>query len=244
MQVYIHKNAEETALALATCIAKEAEKSQRLFAMAISGGQTPEILFSVLAQHFIKKIRWENVHIFWVDERCVPPDDNQSNYKNAYIHWLSKISIPKENIHRIRGEDNPTDEAIRYGQEIKKVCNSASGYPVFDFILLGLGVDGHTASIFPGQEYLLTAKSICKTSVHPASAQKRISLSGKVINNALRVAFLVTGQEKKEIVKRVIYDNDPTLPASFVQPKKGKVYWFLDDYAAELIKGDFYKLIH
>jgi 6-phosphogluconolactonase len=148
--------------------------------------------------------------------------------------FLSKIDIPKENIHRIRGEDDPGKEAERYSGEVNEFTIQKNGFPFFNVMLLGLGEDGHTASIFPGNEKLFRSDKICVIAVHPKTGQKRISITGQVINNSSEIIFMVTGKNKSGIVNNIIGkgDDKKQFPASFVKPVQGKVVWYLDEGAA------------
>lgn len=212
---------------------KESVKNTKLFTIALSGGSTPEIVFKMLAENYAKSVPWEFVHFFWGDERCVPPDNTESNFGMTQRQLLSKIEIPSPNIHRIKGEDDPETEASRYSEEILLHTGKRDGIPVFDLILLGLGEDGHTASIFPGQLELMKSDKICDIAFHPVTFQKRITLTGGVINNAETVVFLVTGKKKEDIVEKILKNKpaDQNYPASYIVPVYGRLYWFLDKEA-------------
>ena len=218
-------------------IAIRAAGKKRRLTIALSGGSTPGLLFAFLGDHFSKSVPWENVHFFWVDERCVPPDDSDSNYGMTKVRLFDKISIPDENIHRIKGEDDPEKESDRYSGEISDSTLKHNGLPRFDIILLGLGEDGHIASVFPGSDYLFNSKKICVVTVHPVTRQNRITMTGGVINNAGLVVFLVTGKKKSEIVEKIINKNPSSIyyPASNVVPLYGKLIWYLDNEAAQLL---------
>ncbi len=209
------------------------------FTIALSGGSTPKLLFSVLGERFASSVNWHNVHFFWVDERCVPPDHPESNFGMTHKALLDKIDIPIGNIHRIRGEDDPEKEADRYSEEIKSHTLKRNGLPFFNIMLLGLGEDGHTASIFPGNEKLFLTDKICTSAVHPSTGQERITITGKVINNAANIIFIVTGKNKAGIVNNIIgqRDNKKQFPASYVKPFDGRVFWYLDEAAGSLIGG-------
>lgn len=224
-------------------IAKEILKltqnsSQPRFDIALSGGNSPKGLFKKISNKYSDTIPWSRIHFWWGDERCVPPTDNESNYKMANDYLLLNISIPEENIHRIRGEENPNNEAERYTTEIKENLNSRGEIPVFDLIILGLGGDGHTASIFPHQLELLEDEKICTVTEHPITAQKRITLTGSVINNANRIFFLVIGENKARRISEIMNDNKAAklLPAYYISPKNGDLIWFLDEPAASKIQ--------
>lgn len=215
----------------------ESEKIKTPFCVALAGGSTPEMLYSVMGDHFSKSVRWENVHFFWGDERCVPPDDPESNYGMAVRSLLAKIHIPESNIHRIRGEYDPEKEASTYSRKIEDYTLTRAGLPVFDLIMLGLGEDGHTASIFPADNILLESDRIYAVASHPVTMQKRITLTMRVINNAERVTFLVTGRHKADIVERILNKRSSAqnLPASRIVPVNGELIWFLDKEAAFLL---------
>lgn len=214
----------------------ESATNKRPFTVALSGGSTPELLFSVLSNNFSGYATWKHVQFFWGDERCVPPDDPESNYGMTKRLFLDKIKIPPANIHRIMGEENPAEEVVRYSNEIVHFTREREGLPQFDLIILGLGEDGHTASIFPGNYKLLNSDKICEIAIHPVSSRLRITITGRVINNAEKVVFLVTGANKAGIVSAII-ENQGTVdyPAAHIEPRTGVLKWYLDDAAAKLI---------
>jgi len=216
----------------------ESAKMKSYLTIALSGGSTPELLFSLLGDNFSKSTPWEYVHFFWVDERCVPPDNDNSNYGMTQRTLFKKILIPAKNIHRIMGEADPEQEALRYSGEISEFTEKRGGLPLFDFVILGLGEDGHTASIFSGHEELFHSDKICEVTVHPVTKQKRITLTGRVINNADSVIFMVTGKKKARIVEKIIYKNKSSVnfPASQIQPPYGVLRWLLDEDSASLLK--------
>lgn len=213
------------------------DSSQGMFDIALSGGNSPKGLFEKLSSKYKDAIPWERIRFWWGDERCVPPSDEQSNYKMTVDFLLSKISIPEANIQRIRGEEAPEMEAKRYAKALKDTLQLRDGLPVFDLIILGLGDDGHTASIFPNQMELLDTPAICAVARHPNSGQQRITICGKVLNNANRVYFLVTGENKATRVSEIMNDTEAArlLPAYHIAPKNGKLVWYLDEAAASLI---------
>ena len=206
------------------------------FYVALSGGSTPRVWFDHLRTLPEGDIPWENIHFFWGDERCVPPDDEDSNYGMTKKHLFDHIRIPEENIHRIRGEILPGEAASQYERELIKYL-PGEGVPVFDLIILGMGDDGHTASIFPDQIHLWDSPSLCVVASHPETGRQRVSLTGKIINNANVVAFLVTGSNKAEKVKEIIHGEPAAgnYPAALVKPSRGMLYWFLDREAGQLL---------
>lgn len=209
------------------------------FNVALSGGSTPKIWFEHLSKSHKEDLPWKRVHFYWGDERCVPPDDSDSNYGMTKTFLLDHIGIPENNIHRVLGELPPTEAASSYIQELSNNFNGED-IPIFDLIILGMGDDGHTASIFPHEIDLWNSDELCVVATHPTSGQHRVSFSGEVFNNAKSVAFLVTGENKAERVKEII-DEEPHAsyyPASLVKPINGTLHWFLDAEAAKLINDN------
>lgn len=213
-------------------------KKKRPFTIALSGGNTPKLLFEILADKYRESVDWSYVHLFWVDERCVPQADPESNYGMTRQILLNKIIIPENNIHRIRGEEEPEKEASRYSEEIKAYTRTRNNIPVFDLIILGMGDDGHTASIFPGNLKLLSIDRVCEAAVHPVSGQKRVTITGKVINNASEIFFIVTGSGKAPAVRRIFNKDAESVnfPAAYIVPSYGKLTWLLDKKAGEFIR--------
>ena len=215
----------------------ESTKQKEAFTIALSGGSTPELLFTVLSGYSAKSVSWQNVHFFWGDERCVSPDNTESNYGMTFRKLLNKIKIPSLNIHRVIGENDPDKEASRYSEEILLYTRQRDKIPSFDLVLLGLGEDGHIASIFPGHLSLFNSDKICEVAVHPATMQKRITLTGRVINNAAAVTFLVSGLKKANVVEN-IFNKDPlalNYPASYIVPVHGSLSWYIDQEAGSLL---------
>lgn len=208
------------------------------FHLAISGGSTPNLLFSTLAAKYADSELWQKTHFWWVDERMVSPGDPESNFGKAHQLLFSKITIPGKNIHRILGENDPAMEAEDYAQQIKAGLTMKDGLPSFDLILLGMGEDGHTASIFPDRLELLLSDHLCVVAYHPVSFQKRITLTGKVINNAQKIFILVTGASKAERLSEILMKGEKgkLLPASHIQPVSGELYWYTDESAAQQLK--------
>ncbi|WP_420602134.1 6-phosphogluconolactonase [Flagellimonas sp.] len=234
MELKIYKDKQEVAEQFSAYFA-ELVKGKTEFHVALSGGSTPKIVFDVLASDYGDKIDWSKIHFYWGDERCVPPTDDQSNYKMTVDHLFSKITVPKGNIHRVLGEADPIGEAMRYANLLEINLDRVEGIPEFDLVILGMGDDGHTASIFPHEIELWDAKDHCVVATHPDSGQKRVSLNGKVINTAKEVAFLVTGSDKAEKVRTILkkMKGFETYPASLVNPSSGKLLWFLDEAAGK-----------
>ncbi len=203
--------------------------------LALSGGSTPEQIFKYLSIHYKELVNWNKIKFFWVDERCVPPGDKESNYKMTCESLFENLNISKDNIYRIYGEADPKSESKRYSNILSKNVAPENNFPRFDVVLLGLGEDGHTASIFPDKLDLFETQEFCMVAVHPESGQKRITLTGKVINNAKNVLFIITGNNKAKIAAEVIEKKNKILPASFIHPVKGSLKWLLDSEAAKFL---------
>jgi 6-phosphogluconolactonase len=242
MQINISENHEELAQELSQTFIKWATqsiKSKGIFFVALPGGNTPKPFFSELAKNYKNAIPWDKVHFFWSDERCVPAVHPDSNFKTAKSQLLDFLDIPEENIHRIKGENDEIIEVKRYSEEIINFVPTHDGQPVFDLIMLGMGEDGHTASIFPGQKNLLHSPKICDISEFPKSGQRRITFTGSVINNALRVVIIVTGSSKAKRISDII-NKAPgvkNLPAFHINPIHGELIWWLDEDAAAYIEN-------
>ncbi|MCF6766465.1 6-phosphogluconolactonase [Thiotrichales bacterium 19S3-7] len=202
---------------------------------AISGGSTPKEIFKALAEKSnLERINWEKVHFWWVDERCVGKDDPESNYGEANKLLLSHLDISEDQIHRVKGELSPAQAAIEYIHEIKSFVKEYDhGYPVFDLIWLGMGDDGHTASLFV-ECFSSSDQSWVTVTSHPKTGQSRITLTLPVINYAKKVAFIVTGQSKQQMLKTVISGSETSLiyPAANVKPFNGELIWYVDSQAA------------
>ncbi len=242
VKIKIFHDADELATSLAADfqnVVNEAAKRNNEIYIALSGGSTPALFFQKLASApYRENIAWQNVHFFWSDERCVPPDDSDSNYGMTKNYLLDHVAIPVENIHRIFGENAPQDEAKRYASEINQwLPRVQNGWPEFDWILLGMGTDGHTASIFPGLDVLEDRTHICAVATHPEIGQKRITLTLPAINQAKRITFLVTGINKAPVIAQILCADQVNmlLPASFVKPDSGILEWYLDQAAGKSI---------
>jgi 6-phosphogluconolactonase len=209
----------------------------RFFHIALSGGSTPKAIFKTISANYKDKIDWSKVMIFWGDERCVAPSSDESNYKMAYDNLITNINIPGSNIHRIEAEKDPAREAERYAELVNRLVPGKISTPQFDLVMLGLGEDGHTASIFPENIYLFNSEKLFEVSRHPATGQKRITATGRLINNARQVCFLVTGAGKAERVAQILRKEPgwQDLPASLINPEEGKLFWMMDDVAGQFL---------
>ena len=204
--------------------------------VAISGGSTPKLLFDIICASFSKDVDWSNVHLFWVDERCVLPSHEESNYRMTKEHLLKFLPFDDKKIHRIKGECEPALEVLRYAKEIAEIVPAKNGFPVFDVILLGMGDDGHTASIFPNALHLLESPNITATAVQPQSGQMRITLTGRVINNAEHVMFLATGANKANVLDIILHNkpNAKLYPATHIVPASNNLDWYIDQEAGNI----------
>jgi 6-phosphogluconolactonase len=214
------------------------------FTVALSGGSTPKKMFEILGndERLKKQVKlgtWEYVHFFWGDERHVPPDHAESNYKLAYDSMLSPLGVREANIHRIKGELEDAGEAARqYEAEILRDFPSSEGQlPKFDLIFLGMGSDGHTASLFPGTKALQEENRLVVSNWVGKFYTERITMTAPLLNNAACVVFLVSGQDKALPLKAVLEGRyEPQqLPAQLVRPESGKFIWLLDSAAASLL---------
>jgi len=241
--VEIHASAGDLARAAAALFAARAAgavSARGRFTAALSGGRTPEALYTLLATApFATKIPWDRVHLFWGDERCVPPDNRESNYRLARERLLDHVPVPPANVHRIRGEMDPVEAAVLYEGLLHAFFGQRGELcPAFDVVLLGLGEDGHTASLFPGSPAI--RESLRRVSAQYVDAQKgwRITLTPPAINAARVVAFLVSGKGKADAVRDVLEGpfRPGTLPAQAIRPSRGELRWMLDRAAAQLLK--------
>jgi 6-phosphogluconolactonase len=233
---------EQAALRIATWAAEAIEARGR-FTIVLSGGSTPRALFALLASAaFVSKIDWSRADIFWGDERCVPPEHPDSNYRMARESLLDPIRIDPAHVHRMRGEELPERGAAAYEEHLHKFFGIAPGGPPprFDILLLGMGADGHTASLFPGTPALEEVERWVVPNRAEASGMPRLTMTFPVLNAAANVLFLVTGADKAERVKQVLEHasgaGSGALPASKVSPTHGQVEWMLDSAAASRLE--------
>lgn len=211
------------------------EDPERVYNIAVSGGSTPALMFDLWANEYIDITPWKRMRFFWVDERCVPPEDSDSNYGMVRRLLLAAAPIPCENVFRIYGEyKSAKEEAIRYSELISEQVPQKNGWPEFDIVLLGVGDDGHTSSIFPGQEELLSSNAIYVDTIHPRNGQKRIAMTGCPILNARNIIFLVLGREKAAVVEEMCESGDVG-PAAYVAHHAENVTLFADSGAAEYL---------
>lgn len=241
-QLHIFENAESASRGVAELfsgLAAGKVAENKFFNVAVSGGNTPKLLFSILGEEFHNSVPWHKVRFFWVDERCVEPTDAESNYGMTYDVLLHKPFICSEHVFRMKGEEIPEVEAERYQKLLWRELPVREGFPVFDLLLLGMGDDGHTASVFPNDLSLLNSNSSVAVNRNPYSGQKRLTLTGKTLNNADRVVFLLTGENKAGILKQIINSESVSrkYPAAYVHDYSGTTDFFIDREAAKLLSS-------
>jgi len=239
-QTEVYDNPQELAWAAALRFAGMAEQcvSERgKFTVALSGGSTPRAMLALLAQKpFADSLPWNSIYFFWGDERCVPPDHADSNYRMAREALLAKVAVPQENIFRVHAEDQNHEQAAdTYSATIRQFFNSET--PQFDLIFLGMGADGHTASLFPGTAALQITDRIAAANFVEKLTAWRITLTAQTINHARQVIFLVAGEEKAAVLKEVLEGKrqPETYPSQLIHPVSQSLLWMLDEAAASLL---------
>ena len=212
---------------------REAVAQRELFTVALSGGSTPKLLFELLAdpnEPFRDQISWSRIHFFWSDERHVPPDHPESNYRMANDALLSRVPISQSKVHRVPSENpDAADAAAEYERIV--VETTGQSLPLLDLILLGLGGDGHTASIFPGSDVLNETERLVAAPWVEKLQTYRITMTLPLLNNGASVVFLVSGSEKAKIVKEIL-EGPEQYPAQAIKPANGELLWMLDEDAA------------
>jgi 6-phosphogluconolactonase len=222
--------------------AAKAVRTDGAFTVALSGGSTPKGLYTFLAEDPRPRsnVPWDAARFFWSDERHVPPDHSESNYRMAYDAMLSKVPVRPERVHRVRAEHpDPVVAADEYETAIRAWVGSEARMPRFDLILLGLGADGHTASLFPGTQALSEQRRLVTANWVERLDAYRITMTLGLLNAAREVMFVVAGEEKAQAVRDVLQPRlpAPRLPAQLVQPANGRLRWLIDREAARLLKG-------
>jgi 6-phosphogluconolactonase len=243
-EIHVLNDLREWAAAAATLtleLRRQALEERGRFLIALSGGRTPEQLYHRLATVSAGS-EWTGTHFFFSDERCVPPDHPESNFHLAEEALFRPLNIPQSHIHRMRGEDpQPHTAAIEYENLLHAVMNAArGGWPHLDLVLLGLGNDGHTASLFPKTDALHERRRWVAVGHAPFDPPIRLTLTLGVINQATVVLFLASGESKAGIVKTILepkQECDRQLPAALVRPERGRLIWVLDRAAAADLTG-------
>ncbi len=226
--------AQQFAVLFAERVFRQLQTKQNL-CIALSGGGTPQLWFAETVKNFADKIDYQRLHFFWVDERYVPHDHSESNYGIAQKLLFDNIDIPSGNIHPIPVTGVPETDVRSYTAEIKKYVPIENDRPVFDIVTLGMGTDGHTASIFPGQLNLFDCPDFVAVSENPHTRQRRITLTGPVINASEAVYFLATGADKAPLIRDIFAERAiaETYPAAHI--RKRNTEWLIDRKAATFI---------
>jgi 6-phosphogluconolactonase len=214
--------------------AAQAINKRGQFLAALNGGNTPVRLFQLLASDYKEKVDWSRTHIFWGDERCVPPDDKGSSYGQAREILLNKISIPDSNVHRVNTDLGPDAAAKDYASTLKHFAQPPLEWPRFDLVLLGMGEDGHTASLFPGSPLDEKESVIGVTAHYQDRPANRVTMTPPVFNSARMVVFMATGNNKAVTLARILSDKyEPEqLPSQRIHLKEGQLIWLVDEDAA------------
>lgn len=236
MNYKVFATPQDVVISLAETMQAMSLQSQAVH-ISLSGGSTPKLLFKVLAQApFADSIQWNNLHFWWGDERCVAPTDAESNFGEANDLLFKHVTIPAANIHRIRGEAEPIAECARFAAEMDAVIPHKQGLPAFDWILLGMGGDGHTASLFPHQTNF-DDPALAVIATQPQSGQQRISKTARLLENADRITYLVLGESKAEVLFEINSTPAEMLayPAAKIKASHGETEWYLDAAAAKLL---------
>jgi 6-phosphogluconolactonase len=236
-EIRIFNDVENLSRAAANLFIEQAAESIRerdRFLVALNGGNTPMRLFQLLATDFRERIDWSRVHIFWGDERCVPPDDPGSSYGQAQAAMLSRVSVPDANIHRIRGELGVVEASKEYSLRLKELSSPPFEWPRFDLVSLGMGEDGHAASLFPGSPVGVEEPVLPVTAHYQDRPANRVTLTPLVFNSARMVIFMVTGEKKANTLAEVLSGryNAEQYPAQRINPNDGELIWLVDEEAA------------
>ena len=220
-------------------IARQSIAERDRFLVALNGGSTPARMFQLLATDYREDVDWSRVNVFWGDERCVPPDDRESSYGQAQEILLSRVSIPDTNIHRIRGELGPADASKEYSGILKAFATPPLDWPRFDLVYLGMGEDGHTASLFPGSPLGASEPTMPVTAHYQDRPADRVTLTPVVFNSAQVVAFMAAGEKKAGTLAEVLSGRyHPELyPAQRIDPADGRLIWLVDEDAADRLPG-------
>jgi len=238
--VFVFETPEQLALAAVERLvdySNELRDTTEGFSVALAGGNTPRRVYELLAtERFKNRVEWSQVHLFFGDERCVPPEHPDSNYAMAYEALISKVPIPAKNVHRMIGESNPNEGALEYENELRTFFAGLT-WPRFDLVLLGMGEDGHTASLFPDSAALKEMSRWVVATRNEQSRQERITLTVPVFNHARRTMVLVTGKKKAQRLKEVLrrQPGSGQLPVQAITPINGMLEWLVDADAASLL---------
>ncbi len=232
MVIHSYLSADQAARQMTEALLKKMEETPAYdFRIALSGGKTPALWFDIWLKQYAHTTPWQRIQFYWVDERCVPASSPDSNYGMAYRLLLEPLEINPSHVHPIRGENNPAEEAIQYSALVKSELPEEAGIPIFDVVFLGVGSDGHTSSVFPGHEQLLTVREPYAATVNP-QGQSRIAMTGYPMIRARNTWFLVTGEEKREIVEKITEPATASgYPAGWVlqEARSAEIFSFLGE---------------
>jgi 6-phosphogluconolactonase len=241
-RIIIEPNASALASRGAEIFSQAARKSVETrgrFSVAISGGSTPRNMHRLLGEEpFLWDIPWDKIDMFWVDERCVPQNDPANNFGTAKKDFLDRVPIPEARVHPMRCEGSPENGAFDYQRELLKLFQAGAGeFPIFDLIFLGVGTDGHTASLFPGQRSLNEGERLVVPVKGGTPDLSRITMTYPVLNSGRQIVFVVSGKEKAGVVKTVLEDKQSRFPAQGIKPANGELIFLIDLEAASLLSG-------
>jgi 6-phosphogluconolactonase len=240
--IWVYADLESLSRAAAGIFVQQARQAIQVrgrFSVALSGGHTPQRTYELLAQPpFRDRVAWEHVYIFWGDERCVPPNDARSNERMTRQAWLDHVSIPETQVHPIRCASSPGQSARQYEALLREFFKGRS--PSFDLVFLGLGEDGHTASLFPDTPVLQEQEGWVDEVYMAEQDLHRVTLTTPIINQAAVVAFLVAGAAKAGILRAVLEgpSGDRRLPAQLIEPTHGELHWLVDQEASSLVSRE------
>jgi 6-phosphogluconolactonase len=237
MKLHIYKNKEEMSEALASWMCEVIEstlKDQEYFTLVLSGGSTPQLLYKTLvSDKFKDKINWSRIHVFWGDERAVPYADERNNARMAHELLLNNVEIPANHVHIMRTDIEPNFSTDAYRKMLHDFFDNTS--TTFDLVLLGMGDDGHTLSLFPGSTIIEEHKHWVNSVYIQEQEMYRITLMPKIVNRAAKIAFMVDGEKKAKMLQQVLQgEYKPSeFPSQIIKPENGELHWFVDEAAAQ-----------
>lgn len=237
MKLHIYKNKEELSKALASWMCEvigDTLKEQEYFTLVLSGGSTPQLLYKTLiSDDFKDKINWSRIHVFWGDERAVPYADDRNNAKMAHNLLLNHVDIPAANVHIMRTDIEPNFATDAYRKMLHDFFDNTSS--TFDLVLLGMGDDGHTLSLFPGSTIIEEHQHWVNSVYNSDQEMYRITLMPKIVNRAAKIAFMAEGEKKAKMLQQVLQGpyEPSNYPAQIIKPEDGELHWFVDEAAAQ-----------
>lgn len=236
-ELRVFKDAEELSRAAAELFVEQAARSiaeRDRFLVTLNGGTAPTRLFQLLANESRDRVSWDKVHIFWGDERCVPPHDPGSSYGQARVLLLNHVPVPEKNVHRMKGELGPVEASEDYSRTLKGFVSPPQDLPRFDLVYLGMGEDGHTASLFPNSPVHVSGPTMPVIAHYQDRPAERVTLTPVVLNGARMVVFMATGEKKANPLAEVLSDryNPALYPAQRIRPTDGRLIWLVDEAAA------------